>query len=718
MIWLGLAGTLTWQRSRESVLPPLWDQQTYVQKANAVWASIAKGTGENVLNIEPSVRPPGTVLLTAPLGQLKDHRNFYFRSVFIPVVLMAIAVFIAGVGVTRQRWESAIVALLAASMSMFWQFEGGISLKASGLFEYSWGLVDTFQASLAALAMATFLVAAVRFERVWIVPALVELALLPLIKPSGFVVGGLISLAWLTVAVRFAGIHPQGHARGRSGIVRTTIAIVLVLGGVALACFGSDYFSITNIEYGKIALNQLKGDWLDQDVAHGFANLFKASFGIPVMVATIALGGMTFVRRKKDIDTELEMKVSWMAAIGLLIISAGVIATYQATLFRQARYFFPVATVAMVLIVPILVIWSKQAGKLISTGVTIIPVSLLIFLASPKLNVLAYRFGGYDLSTGLGRKEVKSAELFVDKFRVTNTGSPQLFTLAEPLNQNDIGIYAFEAGFYHSLLDAGLSDSEVSQFISRPFNWESDAVVKINSIYNSDVVLIARQALIPGTPETFQQEVQAWNAWLSTTPASGSTEVLLETPSMLALAVRDKPLLEVQMKKFIASRQWRPEFINANRRNEFAPAELQKLHLSNLQVADPIDFGHDVRVYALSITRAPGKPKINMSVFSEIVSKNYASKYEFFIHQLNEKGEIISGHTVPLRFSQIAKRPLIRDLYSLDLDPKTVQLGVGIFEITRGALVSSWPLAKDWGGRRAKFNIKTLAATTHSEGNP
>jgi hypothetical protein len=687
-----------------------------VQKADAVWTAIAKGSGENVLNIEPSVRPPGTVLLTAPLGPLKDYRNFYFRSVFVPVVIMALAVFIASVGVTGHIWESALLAMLAASMSMFWQFEYGNSLQASELFDYSWGYVDTFLASLGALAMANLLMASLRYERTWIVPALIALALLPLIKPTGFLVGGIVAIAWLAVAVRFAALHPKGLVRGWTGIVGTAIAIVLVLGGVALACFKSNYFSSTNIEFGKVALAQLRSDRFRSDTANGFVALFTGSIGKPVLMAATSMAVVAALRRKKAIDAELKAKANWIASIGLVVIFAGVIFTYQATLFRQVRYFFPVIAVATVLFAPILVDWSKRAGKLVCTGLAIIPISLLIFLASPRLNGLSNSLASYRLFTGSGRVEAKAADAFIDEFRMSNANIPVLFTTS-----NGVGAYYFEAAFVRRLRAIGFSEPRVIESITRPLNWGKEGFpVKIDPIYNADIIAIEPHSMIRADSKTMTstEESVEVKAWLATTPSTGSTEVLLETQSLLVLVVRDRRALEVQMRKFIASRHWRPEFISSNARKEFGQAEVSKLHLGKLQLANPVDFSHIVRVHALSITRVASEPKISISIFSELLGKDHASKYAFFIHQLNGKGEIISVHSVPLRSSRFAERPLIRDLYSVDLNPKTVHLGVGIFESTRGALVTGWPLATDWGGRRAKFNINKLPTTTPSEVNP
>ena len=708
MAWLVLVGSLTWMRSRESVLPPLWDQQTYVEKAEAVWTSISKGTRENPLSIEPSVRPPGTVLLTAPLGPLKDFRNFYFRSAFIPVVIMALSVFIVGVGVTRQPWESALLALLAASMPMFWQFDyGGPS--------YYWGLVDTFLAGLGALAMAGLLAGSVGFKPIWFVPAIIALALLPLVKPTGFLMGGMIALAWLAVAVRFARLHPGGRIRGWLGIASTAFAIVLVLGGVALLSFGSNYFSSSNIEFGKVALAQLRAEWYRNYTTNGLTDLFSASIGVPLLSAFGLLGAIALLRRKRGIDVELAQKAQWMAVIGIVFVFAGVAVTYQATMFRQARYFFPVTAVALILFVPTLVLWGQRAGKLICTGLGVIPIALLTFLFSPKLNGLAYSIGGYGLATGYGREEVSAANAFIDKFLAANAHSPSLFA-------TDIGLasYAFETAFLNRLRKVGFSELQVAQSVTRPFSWERDGMVTINSIYNADVLAIERRSLRPLAmqPMTFYEELQAWKAWLEVTSETGSTEILMKSPTLLVLAIRDRALLERQMRQHLYSRPWRPEFRAANGPTEFAPEEVAALRLGDLQLAQPVDFGDAFRVHALSMSTLSGESKISVDVFSEYLGKNASRRFFFFIHQLDRNGKIISNHEVELPSSRFANRPVSRSRYAFMRLPKTAQLGVGVYESGGSALVTDWTLANDWGGRRAKISILTLPVSIDSEDSP
>ena len=713
LIWLFLAGSLTWQRSRESVVPPVWDQQTYVQKGEAMWSDLSKQPWQNPLNIEPSSRPPGTVLLTAPLGPLNDVRDFYFRSAFVPVAIMVFAVFLTGVGVTRWAWPSAFVALLAGSMPMFWQFEIG-KYQTS----YNWGLVDTFLASLAALAMAGLFVSAVRFKRVGLGVALVALALLPLVKPTGFVLGGLISLAWLALAMRFAGNHPRGRAHGRIRLIATAIAILLVLGGLALASFNSDYFSPSNIAFGKVALQQLKSEWFKTDPLASFISLFTGSIGTPLLVCFVTLGGMAILRRKKTINITFANEARWAAGIGILVCLVGILLTYQATLFRQTRYFFPVIAVVTILFTPTLVAWTKRAGPVLCSAIAVLPIALLVFLTSPRLTGMAYRLGGYGLFTGFGRNELRTATVFINQYRQTHPTPPILFSTSD-----GITTAAFEAAFTNRLRQIGYPDAQINPLVSRPYNWESGGLVKIESIYNADILALEGvprpQSIAPqANPQTatplltFSDELAAWKEWLATTPSKGSTKVLLESPGFVVLEVKDRSALETQMRTFIASRQWRPEFILTNTRSKFTAAEVSGLRLTGQLLTQPVDFGTAIRVHALALARDSGGANVDVAIYSERLAGDANQTFSLFIHQLDSKGNMISSHDVYLGSSRVSDRPVSLEKYSFHLLPETRQLGVGVYAPGDAILITDWPLAKDWDGRRAKLDLTSLPVVT------
>lgn len=716
LAWLILTGSLTWIRSRESVVAPVWDQLSYVMKADAFWDTISTGKITNPLNIEPSSRPPGTILITAPVGPLKDYRNFYFRSAFLPVVLMAVAAFVAGVGVTGLGWESAFVALLASSMPMFWQFEVG-QIHNTG---YSWGLVDTFQASLGALAMASLLVAALSQKRLWLAPALIALALVPLVKPSGFVLAGLMSLAWLVLAIRFRRHDSRGVRRQLIGLLGSSAAIVGVLAALMFASLHSAYFSTRNMEFGRVALAQLRSEWMQSDTLQNLFMIFTGAIGLPILFSVSLLAGTAALQRHdKATESDWIKKAQWSAAIGLVLFLIGLGLTYQATLFRQTRYFFPVLAIATVLFVPILASWMNKCGPRLCGIMAIMPSALTIFLAFPGLANAAYIFGGYGLFTGFGNQEAKTTRHLIDLFRVSKPALPVLFTTTDGVSSA-----AVEAAFLQRLRELGVPDAAALGSIYRPFSWENGGVVKISSIYNSDVIAIdgfSRVALgpkplkrhiqAPSLPSTlsFGEEIGAWKSWLATTSESGMTQVALETPNMILLVVKDRSALEREMRKYIASRPWRPEFLLENGRKEFAAGDLLSLPEQGSQIVQPVTFGGVVRVHSLALSRVPNQPKLHVSIYTELLSAGQGRSFSLFIHQLDANGVIIANHDLALGQSRFPERPVSLRSEAFQLLPATRKVAVGIYEPSgSGSLVSDWKLANDWQGRRAMFSLGSL----------
>ena len=73
---------------------------------------------------------------------------------------------------------------------------------------------------------------------------------------------------------------------------------------------------------------------------------------------------------------------------------------------------------------------------------------------------------------------------------------------------------------------------------------------------------------------------------------------------------------------------------------------------------------------------------------------------------------MISSHDVYLGSSRVSDRPVSLEKYSFHLLPETRQLGVGVYAPGDAILITDWPLAKDWDGRRAKLDLTSLPVVT------
>src|SRR5947208_2801310 len=86
--WLALIGVAEWFYAAVETEPPLWDTASYAAKAAGFWSALGRGEIVNPLNIPPTVRPPGTILMSYPFGFSHAFNAYYFRSVFLPIVLL------------------------------------------------------------------------------------------------------------------------------------------------------------------------------------------------------------------------------------------------------------------------------------------------------------------------------------------------------------------------------------------------------------------------------------------------------------------------------------------------------------------------------------------------------------------------------------------------------------------------------------------------------
>jgi hypothetical protein len=715
LVWLLVAGSLTWQRSRESVIPPVWDQNSYVQKADDFWNGLAKGELRNPLNIEPTVRPPGTILLTAPIGPLKDYRNFYFRSVIIPVVIMVIAIFIAGVVSTGMAWQSAAVALLAGSMPMFWQFDSQTA--------YSWGMVDSFLASVAALAMACLLVASMKSKSIWTGLALIAIGMLPLIKPSGFLVAAMIGIALVAIGCRSVGIHPQGTKRGWIELAVISSMMVITIGVVAVISKGSAYFSAGNIAFGNEALAQLRKNSLGfRESFSSLSLILSQGVGILPIIVIAGVGIMGAAHSKSKRNKSWTSLFDWQAKIGFLVLIPSLILCYKATLFLQPRYLFPFIAITYVMLTPTLVNWCKRAGRVGLVSIMGIPFGLLVYLGSPSMAKVAEIVGGYGLYSGSGGEEIKLAAKLVREISATSRKMPILFYSTEISNRSNKSINqtAFIAGYSNSLKRLGYSYTQIAQSVRTPTNWQSDPVISIDSIYDSDILAFDMNLLKNNSNKNshsanFADEQVAWISWLATTPNTGSTAIAKTSPELLVLLVKNRELLEKQMRTFIASRAWRSEFMAANVIKNYAANQLDSRRMNSEQIQQPINFDNRLRVHALAFSRLGGTGKVKATVYSERLPSGKVDNLFLFIHELDSKNNVVAMHELPLSISRFPDRPISLNQTTFQPLSETKLLGVGVYEPRMGSLKTDWAQATDWNGRRAKLDLNSLPPVQISE---
>jgi hypothetical protein len=712
IIWVFIVGSLTWQRSRESVIPPVWDQKSYVQKADAFWHSIQQGKIKNPLDIEPTVRPPGTILLTAPLGPLKDFRNFYFRSVMLPVAITILAVFITGVASTGQAWPSALVALLVGSMPMFWQFESQ--------HLNTWGMVDGFLASFSALAMACLLAGSLQGKAYWYLPATVATALLPLIKPSGFIVAAMILLSWLAVSIRLLARHPRERKQEWITLAMQTCLFVVTLGTVGIISKDSAYFSADNIAFGNNALAQLREQWGGSLMTSlGYLYLIIShGIGLLPLTAIVFLIIIAAAQERSEKKSVITIMSAWTAQVGITVLLISLALCYQSTLFMQPRYLYPFITITIILIVPRLVVGSKQLKNTGLCCLALLPAGLIVCLSSPSVARMSKTWTGYELEAGRGAELIKLVSKLTQELHTAENQMPKIFIENSSINYS---LMAFNAGYADNLQKMNYSDQEIDLGSKVSPSWDKDPVIEIQDIYNSDILVFSMDGGGSKTESWFQKsgyrtERNTWTNWLATTPASGSTVMSLRTPELMVLVVKNRELLEKQMRAFIASRSWRPEFLAANKIRNYSPGQLDSLNLSGELIKKPISYDNRLRVYALTISRAaPKAEKVVVTVYSERLPGGKKDTLSLFIHELDSSKNIVVMHEIPLSTSRLVGRPISMDETTFHAAPKTKKLAIGVYEPRIGAIRTDWSRSTDWDGRRATIGLDSLPPAQHSD---
>ena len=197
-LWVAFLGATIWAHIRTTQQPPIYDTLAYWWKAYNFWQAVHQGHIFNPLDLDPSIRPPGAVLMAYPVGFNPDPRGLYFRSIFFPAVLLLLSVLVAAYerrSATGERWRLALIAAFFSTPAMVYWFAVIPAPMPS-----SWGLVDSFLAGVAALAAAAAWRSVRGPSAAWFVITASASGFCILIKPSGAFVAALIGLMWAFLA--------------------------------------------------------------------------------------------------------------------------------------------------------------------------------------------------------------------------------------------------------------------------------------------------------------------------------------------------------------------------------------------------------------------------------------------------------------------------------------------------------------------------------------
>lgn len=694
-IWLLLLGVSTWNAAQRTVIPPIWDQLTYVEKSDSFWTAVKAGKPFNPLNLEPSVRPPGIVLVTAPFGPVDDYRDFYFRSVYLPVVIFALSLLIVGFAAKVNGANHALLIATMCTMPLFWNFE----MTDAFLFSYYWGLIDSFLASVAALAAALFVLAAARRSLIWFAAGVCTALLLPLIKPAGFIICGMLVGCWAVLLIIRIRTDPRELRSEILHLILTTAAAATSIGLLAWASINSDYFSQKNIDFGKAALKQLNSMEANNFGIDNFLGFITRGAGFPALVILTFLLAGYFVGRRRGRKYDIPASTGWLSVLGMLVLIFGILVCYQSTLLKQVRYVFPFLLVAAVLVLPLLVVLLSNSRAWLKVLACVSPVGLLFFIVRPGYEIPAHYLLGCSLYSGQFQTFPAKVREYINPADPSRSSAPNLYSMTD-----SSGVAAVEACYMEAFKSVSGENGPVRPpIVLRPFDWEADPAFVLRNITDSELIAYTVKGIEPQTkPATFHQELVVCSDWLSSDPPPDGTHLILSEGRIRCLHVNDRGAFENAAKVFMQSHEWRPEFLQANQRTRFSPGELAADSTSTISPSEPMDFGGEIRVHRLDY-EITGK-KFKVTVYTERTTDPSPADLSIFIHQTAADGTILRNHSIPIpRFSS-KTYPIERVTAEFKIAPKAEQIGFIVFQTSVGPLLTD-ERAQDWDHRRMMLPV-------------
>ena len=562
--WIVLVAVAIWMHTSKSTQPPIYDAYTYYFKAREVWQHGSLLHPFQLLSIQPTFRPPGTVLMSYPFGFSDDFRPFYFRSVFLPILLL----FVSGAIVIAQARPSGIAlrfGVLATvffpTISLFYYFEpydGGPPAHSH------WGLVDCYLSGVISLAAACGIRGLSQRSIKWSAAATLLCSFAIFVKPSGAplaaLVGALTSLGWIWMILK----HPRAARRREWQRFAGHVGLqIVLLGGSVLVATHSQYLGPANMAYGQDAIVVMRAELgVPFDV---LMNLVRTSLGPFILTwcaLVVCIVGYTIVRRR--LDTLPQDAFLLLAALATLLIGIW-FWLYGSAAPTQLRYFLPFLCVTLIFAVgplsrllvevPRAIRWCLALVMLAS----ILNISLLLALPNPSLEWQLLT--GVNVAAGTRPPSIEQAKALI---------------AATPPTTGSVAVYSLTGGLadamFESIFDLHRLASTKPDFrVRRPIDWQRPSAYRIEEIASSDYLLFDTQApdvdgkTASADVDDYYKERIAFVRWAEHLTSQDGIEVFAKVPHSTLLKVTDIQALRASLEALVKAHQWRDVFIAANR---------------------------------------------------------------------------------------------------------------------------------------------------------
>jgi hypothetical protein len=557
--WLAVIGTAEWFYAVAEPEPPEWDVLSYAGKAYYFWDAIEKGEFLGLFDLPPVARPPGTVLMSYPFGFSTFYGAFYFRSVFIPLFLMVGAIYI--VAYFREtsataKWLVATAAITIGGMPVLFQFQGNEDIPAA----VTWGLVDSFLAGVAAVAIASARRSVGILSPWWAIAASAAAAFCLFIKPAGLLVMALVVASWVLLIFFRVGWKPARlwqEIELRRLCIDWLIGTIVIYGAALTAAFSSQYLGPASLALGAASLAVLQRDFAMLTDIDTLRRMLHTSLGYPI-VTLIGLGlvGSVIIKEERG-----------AAAAAALCLTTGIWFWVFETGISQVRYFLPFGIMTFTILIPSLLRMMQllptglRVGSAVAMLTATVAITFLLLIPQPPASW--QRLLGINLSSGIFRAENEQALGLLDKLQSEGTKSASIYFLELSSPARSFG----SVFSYWTFVNAALP----RVLVHWPVSWESATTFRLSDIAAADYTVFApllddtrlKSILRSKTAADLDAERLLMNAWFSSLTPSDGVEVMSQTRLRL-LRVADRDRFQQSLKKLREAYDWRAEFRAAN----------------------------------------------------------------------------------------------------------------------------------------------------------
>ena len=716
--WLLYLGVSIWQHVLHSVQVPLYDPISYIQKAMNFWRMIEQGHFINPLNLEPTVRPPGSIIMSYPFGFSPDFHGFLFRSVFLPILSIVLAVYIvAGKKTVREAgWRVAAMASLFSTLPMFYWFDW----NPERVIQNGWGMVDNFQAGIAALAMASVVKSLMKRSWCWLLAGASLASFTLLIKPSGLMIMGLMGLIWIMFVVLEwfrASKYKLYDSSLRAYVFKGGSSILIIYICITALCVFSGYLSMSNFAYAQQALKIMRE--ILQIPFQQILLLFHHSVGeaLPLWVIWVGVLFMYRFLTAREGNEPLPVGVFGLFVGSLFVWSLG---TWYWLVVQaggsQIRYFYPFLLMGVICTIPAALFVWPNANRLMHSllmAICFLPMlNMAVMMAAGDNPPLSWqKWTGVNVSVGGDREEVSQAYTFLKEVRKTKKGA-RIYFFANTMSTH---IFAC-VGVYEKMMRPDLASFSPVQ----PVDWTRGFAVRIDELLDCDHILVhkysnnyIKTALSSMHMDTFEAERKAFESWVSTLNGQSGLEITSDGRKLRLLRIADRAALNRAIDQFISTHEWRPEFLAANR-PMWWNADTVRAAYGKLATED-IGFGGVYKLHALAIKSVEQGMKIDLW-WEELRHEEANNQRYLFFHLVDKSGKIIDNQQIALfpynpPDAEKRWRHAATTFNGVLSDGNLMSLAFGIYQPSGQFLLADKKMLTDWEGRRVLVPLSAISGT-------